>query len=450
MKPVWMICIVCAFAAAPALAQPATRPAQRPGGGRGDMLFQRVQGALDDLNLSDAQKGKIKDIFDTARQDLQNMAGDLRNMGQEERGQRVRQFMLSVRDKIQGELTDDQKQLFEEKVRQFRGAAPGNAPATQPGAGAPGGPAQSRAAAMLQQLEQSVQKLQLSDDQKTQIKSIVSDARDKLADLRAKSAGDLQQMRDGAREIFADTREKLSGLLTDDQREKLRGMMESAMQPGNGANAGDRPPRGRLDRGNEPKAPQMQEDKPADKPQPDAPKADDPKADATPPPGPGAGQAAPTFALQKLDGRSVQLSSFKGRILVLVFGSYSSPSFRQRAPQIQELMQSEGSRASFLIVYAKEAHPKDGWQVERNRDEKIALAQHTDMPSRIAQAKQMRETLKLTVPIAIDDMDNSVATSYGAGENTALLIGRDGTILSRQTWADPFALKRAIGQAATP
>jgi hypothetical protein len=135
---------------------------------------------------------------------------------------------------------------------------------------------------------------------------------------------------------------------------------------------------------------------------------------------------------------------------VLVFGSYSSPSFRQRAPQLQVLSQGESSRASLLIIYTKEAHPKDGWQVERNRDDKIAIPAHADMQSRIAQAKQAREALKLSIPIAVDDMDNSVATAYGAGENAAQVIGRDGTILARETWADPFALKRAIDAAATP
>src|SRR5205823_7819953 len=130
-----------------------------------------------------------------------------------------------------------------------------------------------------------------------------------------------------------------------------------------------------------------------DKPNDEKNKPDEPKADASPPPGPAIGQAAPEFNLQKLDGRSVQLSSFKGKILVLMFGSYSSPSFRQRAAMIQDLARETGSHASFLIIYTKEAHPKDGWQVERNREQKILVPAHSDAASRIAAAKSARETL---------------------------------------------------------
>ena len=88
----------------------------------------------------------------------------------------------------------------------------------------------------------------------------------------------------------------------------------------------------------------------------------------------------------------------------------------------------------------------DGWQVERNREQKILVPAHSDAASRIAAAKSARETLKLTIPIAVDDMNDSIAEAFGAGENSAYVVGRDGKILARQTWADPFGLRRIIDE----
>src|SRR5437763_14137590 len=138
------------------LAQPTTRPGQ--GAVRGEMLIQRVRGAMADLNLSDEQKAKINDVFAGAKQDMQQMAGELQNMGQQERAQRVREFMQNLREKISVELNDDQKKLLEEKIQQMRAAvgAGGAGPATQPGDTPAGGrPGDQRPMALLKRLEDS-------------------------------------------------------------------------------------------------------------------------------------------------------------------------------------------------------------------------------------------------------------------------------------------------------
>src|SRR5438046_1514848 len=116
-------------------AQPTSRPAG-PGRERGEMLLQRIHQTLSELNLSDEQKTKINDILASAKEDMQKMVGELRDIGQEERAQRLREFLMGLRDKIQNELTDAQKQMFQEKIRQLRGAGPAGRgePATRPGA----------------------------------------------------------------------------------------------------------------------------------------------------------------------------------------------------------------------------------------------------------------------------------------------------------------------------
>jgi hypothetical protein len=69
------------------------------------------------------------------------------------------------------------------------------------------------------------------------------------------------------------------------------------------------------------------------------------------------------------------------------------------------------------------------------------------MDARKAAATTAREKLKLTTPILLDTIGNETATAYGAGVNSAYVIGRDGTIVARQQWFEPNALRRALDTA---
>ena len=156
------------------------------------------------------------------------------------------------------------------------------------------------------------------------------------------------------------------------------------------------------------------------------------------------GEAAPAFALQTLNDRTVQLSSFKNKPVVIEFGSYSSPSFRQRAAAMEALQRQYDTRADFLIIYTKEAHPVGGWEVDRNKDDNIRISNAGDMNARTIAARDAKQALKITIPIALDSMDDKTANAYGAGENTALIVGRDGKIAAKENWCDAFRLRAAL------
>jgi hypothetical protein len=158
------------------------------------------------------------------------------------------------------------------------------------------------------------------------------------------------------------------------------------------------------------------------------------------------GVAAPDFKANKLDGLPVQLASFKDKYLLLAFGSYSSPSFRQRALALDELRKDFGVRVSFLVIYTREAHPAGSWEVDRNRDADIKVADHKDDPARREAARMARDKLKLRqLTFAIDSMDNAIARSYCAWPNdAAVLIDKDARVLAYQKWFEPYAMREAI------
>ena len=172
------------------------------------------------------------------------------------------------------------------------------------------------------------------------------------------------------------------------------------------------------------------------------------KSEISEPKGPAIGETAPELTLKKLDGSNLQLSSLKGRVVVLEFGSYSSPSFRTRAAAIEKLKNDLGSRAQFFVVYTREAHATGEWEVDRNKDEGINVEQPKTFDARKTLATSAREKLKITVPMLIDSPDNQVAKTLGAGANSAYVIDRDGKIAARQDWFEPAALRHAIEDAA--
>jgi Spy/CpxP family protein refolding chaperone len=107
--PIILILLAALVVPATASAQ-ATQPADRPGGAGGAggpgpaAMLQRVRGIVDDLKLSDEQKAKVEDVMQQARQDLRQMMQIARDLPPPERREKVRNFVLDLREKIAATL----------------------------------------------------------------------------------------------------------------------------------------------------------------------------------------------------------------------------------------------------------------------------------------------------------------------------------------------------------
>jgi hypothetical protein len=100
------------------------------------------------------------------------------------------------------------------------------------------------------------------------------------------------------------------------------------------------------------------------------------------------------------------------------------------------------------VVYIREAHPTDAWQVEANERDGVLFVQPTTIDERIEVAKACSLRLDLTIPTLIDDMADSTDRKYYALPDRLFLIGRDGRIAFRGA-PGPFGfvsddLKKAI------
>lgn len=279
----------------------------------------------------------------------------------------------------------------------------------------------------LDRLRESLGKLNLTEEQRGQVRELFEDVRAKIQQVREEADGKMDEMREKARPIVQDAREKLRKILDEKQQKKLRELM--GREEGPGMMMG-----GEMDgaRGEERKSERRNAE----------------RREVRAATGPAVGERAPDVSLKKPDGSAVQLSSYKGRVVVLEFGSYSSPAFRKRAAAMEQLKNQMGGVATFLVVYTKEAHPEGGWEVDRNKDEKISADVHKTASDRKAAANKAKQVLKITIPMMMDDMEDSAAKGLGAGENSLVVIGKDGRIAGRQEWADPYGARRLIEQAA--
>lgn len=90
-----------------------------------------------------------------------------------------------------------------------------------------------------------------------------------------------------------------------------------------------------------------------------------------------------------------------------------------------------GDQVEFFVVYIREAHPTDEWQVESNESEGILFAQPTTLAARTEVAQVCSLKLDLSIPTLVDDMENSTDRKYYALPDRLYLIARDGRVAYR-------------------
>ncbi|HVT89200.1 MAG TPA: deiodinase-like protein [Tepidisphaeraceae bacterium] len=395
------------------LAQQAGQSGQR-GRGPAMVLIEQINTALADINLTSEQRTKIDAILTSTRQEARGMAQQLQQADPPTRRGMTRQLATRAREKIVAILTPDQAKQFEAKFQSQLTAA-----ATQP---APIGQA-------IERLYDVLQRVDLDEQQKKQIEELFAKTRQEMTQLRLNPPGD-GSMPQRSQMMVQQLRQQLASILSLQQQQRMREVIQSGEAGGRGRGGG----------------PQMANDMQGDnaagiKPGQRAP------ADLLETAGVAVGQPAPPFTLNTLDNHPVGLSDYKSKLLLLVFGNYSTPAFRQRAAAIEQVRRDYGQRINVVLVYTREAYPAGQWEVDRNKDEGILIEQPRDMQSRVAQARQARTALKLTAPFIVDTMDDTVATDYGGFTNAAVLVGRDGTVLAKQKWFEPHTFRPHIDEA---
>ncbi len=142
------------------------------------------------------------------------------------------------------------------------------------------------------------------------------------------------------------------------------------------------------------------------------------------------GDQAPDFALRSPDGKnSFRLAELRGvKPVVLIFGSYTCPPFRDVYPTLERLHQSYGKHVAFYYVYIREAHAEDGWKLPRNKREGIAINDPKTMEQRVEVAQQACAYFKTKIPGLVDTMDDATDRAYAAWPSRIFLVDVNGVV----------------------
>jgi len=160
--------------------------------------------------------------------------------------------------------------------------------------------------------------------------------------------------------------------------------------------------------------------------------------------GPDLDESAPDFTLRTNDGQSeLTLSKLIGpKPVVLIFGNFTCGPFRSQAGNFEKLFRRYGDRATFVMVYVREAHPTDGWRMQSNERVGVATAQPQTYDARAEIAQQCGRRLGLGFPMLVDTIDDAVGARYSGMPGRFYLIDRAGKIAFKNS-RGPFGFKPA-------
>lgn len=81
-----------------------------------------------------------------------------------------------------------------------------------------------------------------------------------------------------------------------------------------------------------------------------------------------------------------------------------------------------------MAVYVREAHPSNGWTLAGNDRLGIAIPQHKSLADRCQAAKACSGSLKMTIPMVVDEFDDRIGIAYSGMPDRLYVIDRQGRV----------------------
>lgn len=95
--------------------------------------------------------------------------------------------------------------------------------------------------------------------------------------------------------------------------------------------------------------------------------------------------------------------------------------------RLQQVYERYKDEVQFYWIYVREAHPSDGLRPARHVD----IAQPRTFGERAKIAGTCAAEIKLTIPMLVDDMEDTVARAYNALPDRLFILGSDGMVAYR-------------------
>jgi hypothetical protein len=101
-----------------------------------------------------------------------------------------------------------------------------------------------------------------------------------------------------------------------------------------------------------------------------------------------------------------------------------------------------GDKVAFFVVYIREAHPSDAWQLPVNVKDDVVYASPSDGGQRVDLANVCVTRLGIKLPAIVDRFDDATDTAYSGWPDRLYVIDRDGRIAYKSA-PGPFGFKPA-------
>jgi hypothetical protein len=85
-------------------------------------------------------------------------------------------------------------------------------------------------------------------------------------------------------------------------------------------------------------------------------------------------------------------------------------------------------RAAFFVVYIREAHPSDAWQMAVNVRENVVFTDPRTFGERNTAAESCVRKLGIRIPALVDDLNDAVERNYTGWPDRLYVIDRDGKV----------------------
>lgn len=99
----------------------------------------------------------------------------------------------------------------------------------------------------------------------------------------------------------------------------------------------------------------------------------------------------------------------------------------QQAGRLQQIHEAFRDRADFHWIYVREAHAADGLRPAQH----VSIAQPKTFAKRQQVAGACAAKVKLSVPVLVDDMEDTLARAYNALPDRLFILGADGKVAYR-------------------
>ena len=90
-----------------------------------------------------------------------------------------------------------------------------------------------------------------------------------------------------------------------------------------------------------------------------------------------------------------------------------------------------GDRANFLVVYVREAHASDEWEMADNTKAGVRFAQPRSDEERRSAAARFVSGSRVTIPVVVDGLDDAASTPFGAWPERLYVLDAAGRVIYR-------------------